>query len=114
MVQVQQCILRFAGAGALWLLLWPADVEARKFYADDPLTAEPAPMRVEKAKRRKINEYYDFFQNTFWEPDKDLKKKHEPRPSAAINTLGEVPDSTWFTNRIGSRPMSMEELLRGP
>jgi hypothetical protein len=31
-----------------------------------------------------------------------------------VNTLGEVPDSSWFTNRIGSRPMSVEELVRGP
>jgi hypothetical protein len=31
-----------------------------------------------------------------------------------VNTLGEVPDSGWFTNRIGSRPMSIEELVRGP
>jgi hypothetical protein len=31
-----------------------------------------------------------------------------------VNTLGEVPDSSWFTNRIGSRPMFVEELVRGP
>ncbi len=31
-----------------------------------------------------------------------------------MNTLGEVPDSSWFENRIGKRPMSMEELVKGP
>jgi hypothetical protein len=31
-----------------------------------------------------------------------------------VNALDEVPDSTWFTNRIGVRDLSIEELRRGP
>lgn len=31
-----------------------------------------------------------------------------------VNALGGVPDSTWFTNRIGRRPMTPDELRRGP
>ena len=31
-----------------------------------------------------------------------------------VNTLGEVPDSSWFTNRIGVRDMTIDEVLRGP
>jgi hypothetical protein len=31
-----------------------------------------------------------------------------------VNSLDEVPDSTWFTNRIGVRELSIEELRRGP
>lgn len=31
-----------------------------------------------------------------------------------VNALDEVPDSTWFTNRIGVRDLSIEELKRGP
>jgi hypothetical protein len=31
-----------------------------------------------------------------------------------VNTLGEVPDSSWFTNRLGVRDMTIEEVLRGP
>jgi hypothetical protein len=30
-----------------------------------------------------------------------------------VNSLDEVPDSSWFTGRIGVRPMSREELARG-
>lgn len=30
-----------------------------------------------------------------------------------VNALDEVPDSAWFTNRIGKRPMTPEELARG-
>src|SRR4030095_5537787 len=30
------------------------------------------------------------------------------------NNFDEVPDSTWFTNRLGRRDMSLEEIRRGP
>jgi hypothetical protein len=41
----------------------------------------------------------------------------EMRPATRaqdVNALDEVPDSTWFTNRIGVRDLSIEELRRGP
>lgn len=31
-----------------------------------------------------------------------------------VNHFGKVPDSTWFENRIGRRPMSVAEIRRGP
>ncbi len=31
-----------------------------------------------------------------------------------INALGEVPDSSWFTNRVGVRPVSPAEAAHGP
>lgn len=31
-----------------------------------------------------------------------------------INAFGEVLDSSWFTNRIGKRPLSSEQIARGP
>lgn len=40
-------------------------------------------------------------------------RDHVPR-AADINTLGEVPNSTWFTNRIGIRSLSPTEAARGP
>jgi len=38
-----------------------------------------------------------------------------PRPQRAlgVNALDEVPDSTWFTNRIGVRELTLDELRRG-
>src|SRR5690606_8157710 len=36
-------------------------------------------------------------------------------PSALdVNDFGKVPDSTWFINRIGRRPMSLADIRRGP
>ncbi len=38
----------------------------------------------------------------------------EPTRATNVNAMDEVPDSTWFTNRIGVRDMSLDELRRGP
>jgi hypothetical protein len=39
--------------------------------------------------------------------------EHVP-PAENVNSLDEVPNSTWFTNRIGFYPMTPEEVARGP
>ena len=101
------------------LLFGPLLLGAPKFYDDDPLEKEPTPLHVEDAKSRKLNDYYDLFHNTLAKPgERQPKGKKGGKagfiPAQAVNTLGEVPDNSWFTNRIGSRPMSIKELLRGP
>lgn len=37
----------------------------------------------------------------------------DPVRAKDVNALDEVPDSTWFTNRIGVRDLSIDELRRG-
>jgi hypothetical protein len=36
------------------------------------------------------------------------------RAALDVNRFGEVPDSTWFENRIGRRPMTEEQIRHGP
>jgi hypothetical protein len=36
------------------------------------------------------------------------------RRALGVNALDEVPDSTWFTNRIGIRDLTLDELRTGP
>lgn len=73
----------------------------------------PPPLRVDNARVRKPNEYYDFVKNTFYHPG-ERTATGSPEPSSAINTLGEVPDSPWYQNRQRNRRMSIEEMARGP
>lgn len=112
MVQVRQRVLT-----AVLLFAVGAAAETRRFYDDDPLWREPAPLPVEKPLNRRLNEYYDFFSHTFaLDKIADLQKEHNPPvPAQAVNTLGEVPDSAWYQNRHSrATPMSVEDLLRGP
>ena len=99
-------------------LLTPLLLGAQKFYADDPLDKQPAAIHIEDAKSRKLNDFYDLYQNTFGQPgERHTKRKGSPEiiPSQAVNTLDEVPDDpAWFINRIGAHRMSVEDLVRGP
>jgi hypothetical protein len=87
---------------------------AKKFYSDDPLWQEPAPRSTAQVKPRVVDDLYDFVENRFVLPaqqEKALKKGSIP--AGDINTLGEVPDSTWYTNRHWMRRMSIAELQQG-
>ena len=81
--------------------------QTRKFYPDDPIWAVPKPVSIQNANKLKINALYDYFFQT------GRQKVRPETPSLGINTLGEVPDSAWFTNRHGRNRMSREELKRG-
>lgn len=99
----------------LLALALPLALGARKFYADDPLWQMPPPLDAEVVVSRDLSDFYDYFLYTFSSP----AEKHEDAPGGfvpaeAVNTLGEVPDSEWFTNRIGHHEMSVEAILRGP
>ncbi len=94
------------------LSLAPA-LGARKFYSDDPLAIEPPPVHLEKVKTRRISDAYDLFAGVLTRRGEQKTKAH-PIPAQAINTLGEVPDNVWYTNRHYARPMSIEDLVRGP
>ncbi len=92
----------------------PLLLEAKKFYSDDPLWKMPEPLPAHAVKRD-LSDFYDYFLYTFANPVEQKKNAEEGETVAlGINTLGEVPDSEWFTNRIGRRKMTREELLRGP
>lgn len=89
-------------------------LNAQVFRADDPVAKWPAPQNTTTVQPRRINEYYDFFQNLMFKPGEVAEKVGGPIPARAVNTLGEVPDSEWYSNRHYSRRMTTEELVRGP
>ena len=83
--------------------------ETRRFYPDDPLWQDADTMDTPEVRVFQLEREYDFLENTFLQP-----KLPYGTTSLNINTLGEVPDSSWFTNRIGVRDMTVEEVVRGP
>ena len=83
---------------------------APKFYPDDPiLVDDDAAFDAGAVKEMELSEIYDFVQNTFASPGERADIR-----AVNVNTMDEVPDSSWFTNRIGVRQMSARELARGP
>jgi hypothetical protein len=106
MVSIQRCfrqalphLLVFAFAGA-------TACSAQHFLPDDPLTRTPEVAAVRKTDVQDINALYDFAHNSFH------YKSQVATESLGVNTLGEVPDSSWFTNRDISS-LSIEALRKG-
>lgn len=58
---------------------------------------------------------YAYFTDVFalraWERSLELRDRE---PARNTNALDEVPDSSWFTNRIGARVLTPEEVATGP
>jgi len=79
------------------------------FRSDDPISIDRDSLPIPKPPRRKINDYYDFLENTFMKVGDKTGRR-----AMNINTLGEVPNSSWFTNRIGEGRISSAEIVRGP
>jgi hypothetical protein len=90
-------------------LLLAASLPAQKFYSDDPVARDPDDRNIPTPRRYKLSDYYDFIQNSFGNPG-----DRKPRTAMNINTLGEVPESSWYANRHTRRRMTIEELVRGP
>jgi hypothetical protein len=81
-----------------------------RFYPDDPIRVDPDSLiDASNVEPHEDTNGYDFVVNTFAKPGdrRDIR-------SANVNTADEVPDSSWFTNRIGHRAMSLGEVVRGP
>jgi hypothetical protein len=93
---------------ALALAATPA--AAQKFYPDDPIPVDRDDLPIDKPGVVELSATYDLLEKTFAPMDRGVEI---PR-AMNVNTLGEVPDSSWFQNRIGVRDMSLEELARGP
>jgi hypothetical protein len=81
-----------------------------RFYPDDPLWSDDD-RAIDASKVTPIEDTngYDFVVNTFGQPG----ERRDVR-ALNVNTVDEVPDSSWFTNRLGRRDMTTAEIVRGP
>ena len=81
-----------------------------KFYPDDPLQREPDSQDASKVQEWDIELTPDLLLNLF----STTGDRRTNVPAQNINTIDEVPDSSWFTNRIYTRSLSADEITRGP
>ena len=79
-----------------------------KFRSDDPLMRDPDNLSIPQPLGRPLSKMIDLLQKTF------LRPGGGERQAQNVNTLGEVPNSSWFTNRVSDRLMTIEELVTGP
>ena len=98
-------------AAALTIVTATVSGQRPTFYSDDPIARVVDTQNAQKVQNKYVNLAYDQSRNLFGNPgDQDMNRR-----AMSINTIDEVPDSNWFTNRIiGTRPMTVEEIAKGP
>src|SRR6267142_3073336 len=74
------------------------------FYRDDPIAREPESQNASTAAPSEIGQMYEMVYNLFAQPGykpSDLRAQN-------LNTVDEVPDSSWFTNRVAARQLTID------
>jgi len=56
---------------------------------------------------------WDAAKNTLFRPPADLFRLRRAEQARNVNAFDEVPDSSWFINRMGAKPMSEKEVEEG-
>ena len=82
-----------------------------KFYSDDPIARVADTQDASGVQLKDVNLVYDEARNLFGNPgDPNMNRRAQ-----SINTIDEVPDSSWFTNRILSgAAMTAGDVAKGP
>jgi hypothetical protein len=80
----------------------------QKFYPDDPITRDPETQDASGVQESDIGLAYNLSYNLFVtasKPPEDVRAQN-------VNTIDEVPDSSWFTNRVGTHPLTPAEIIQ--
>ncbi|HZI79459.1 MAG TPA: hypothetical protein VFD69_08095 [Vicinamibacterales bacterium] len=92
-------------AGALTMA---GSAASPKFLNDDPMWHQPDTQDASGLKADEVNLFVDLAYNL-------IAGAGPARGRAGnLNTVDEVPDSSWFTNRAGARPLTALDVANGP
>lgn len=83
---------------------------APKFLSDDPLWQEPSSQDTPKVQPWDIDLVIDLTYNQFGKPGDPATNVRAKN----VNTVDEVPDGAWFTNRAGRAPLTVADVVKGP
>ncbi len=84
---------------------------------DDIWTVDDDRYDIPEPRERDPNYMWDWAHRHFFHPFFrvfEVSRYFRDNEAVNVNALGEVPNSSWFTNRHATKRMSREELLRGP
>src|SRR6187549_3662790 len=93
-------------SSALAIFATSAAMQGPRFYPDDPIAREPESQDASKTAPYDESQMYELFFNLFVNSGLQASGLR----AMNINTIDEVPDSSWFTNRLGTRPITTAEL----
>lgn len=109
----------------LILQIWAISLTAQRplvYSKEKPIRFDFDMEKIDAPKPIETGYLYDWIDGTLFQavrkgvdiPRHVRKIRGRTKESINVNTLDEVPNSSWFTNRMGYRPMSLEEVRTGP
>ena len=113
----KQNIALYIALTLIWVLAGCSHI--REYPITEPITFDPDNAHVTQIPEERAPNYiWDAVYYAIFHPVLDsidnLFGLLGPGEAKNVNSLGEVPNSSWFTNRIGMYPMTPEEVARGP
>ncbi len=84
------------------------EILGQVFLPDDPIWQDPDQLDMPPPAETILSEIYDLYENTFLYPGKKTQG-----PAQNTNSLGEVPNSSWYSNRHYYNHMTLDQLKRG-
>jgi hypothetical protein len=78
------------------------------FAPEDPIAVAPELADASGVQPREITHFRDAWEAIWKRGDATVERALD------VNTVDEVPDSSWFENRIGVRPMTTADIAAGP
>ena len=109
--KLRRLAIALACAAAVWLATLAGRAAAPRFYSDDPLATDQESQDAAKVQALKVSDQYDLVENSFLGAGEEIDVR-----AGNVNTIDEVPDSSWFTNRSSrarTRRMARRQ-ARGP
>ncbi len=82
---------------------------APKFFEDDPIAVDRPTQDATQVKSNEVRLFVDLTSNIV-----RGFSAVAPKRAGNINTVDEVPDSSWFTNRLGHQPLTARDVTAGP
>ena len=88
--------------------------DVRRFPLADPVWVDPDESPLEEPPKEYFSGFiWDAIDMTFFEPTSGYLPVDVLMPAPNVNAFDEVPNSSWFTNRLSLFDMSIEELRQG-
>src|SRR5690349_2121616 len=79
-----------------------------RFYDDDPISLDRDTQDASSMKPLEVDLLVDLTTNLIGPREVNAGRARN------VNTIDEVPDSSWYTNRAGSRPLTPADVFTGP
>ncbi len=85
----------------------------RRFPLAEVMTRDDDTRPVHHVAAYRSSDAWDFADQTLFRRAADATLLRQPREAVNVNALDEVPDSSWFVNRLGTRDLSVDEIVAG-